>query len=96
MTNEHAHQLLDQLDPGQFAAVSHLLEVMAEPISRLQASLSHDDEPVTDQDLQRFRQGQAWFASRGKGVPMEEVIAAAGIHPGWPALPALVRFTRSD
>ena len=37
MTEQHAHQLLDQLDPGQFAAVSQLLEGMAELISRTQA-----------------------------------------------------------
>ena len=29
---QHAHQLLDQLGPGQIAAVVHLLEVMVELI----------------------------------------------------------------
>lgn len=31
---EHAHQMLDQLDPSQLAAVAHLLEVLTDPVSR--------------------------------------------------------------
>ena len=67
--------MLDQLDPGQFAAVSHLLEVMADPVARAVAAARADDEPVTDEDRRRVRDGRTWFADRGRGISMEEVIA---------------------
>ena len=31
MDKQHAHRLLDQLGPGQLAAVVHLLETMVSP-----------------------------------------------------------------
>lgn len=82
MDKQHAHQLLDQLDPGQLAAIGHLLEVMVDPVARAVAAAPADDEPVTEEDRRRFREGKAWFAKRGgKGIPMEEVLAQTGIAP---------------
>lgn len=82
MQKEQAHLLLDQLDPGQFDAVSRLLEVMAGPVASRLAAASADDEPVTEQDRRRLHEGRAWFAKHGgKGIPMEEVMAGAGIKP---------------
>jgi hypothetical protein len=82
MDKQHAHQLLDQLDPGQLAAIGHLLEVMVDPVARAVAAAPADDEPVTEEDRRRFREGTAWFAKRGgKGIPMEEVLAQTGIAP---------------
>lgn len=69
---QHAHELVEQLGPGQLAAVVHLLEVMVQ----------EEPEPVTDEDRRRFHQGQAWFADRGaKGIPMEDVLAEFGLKP---------------
>jgi hypothetical protein len=82
MDRQQAHQLLDHLDPGQLAAVCHLLEVMVDPVARAVAAAPPDDEPVTDQSRRRFVEGQAWFAGRGgKGIPMEEVMAEFGAKP---------------
>jgi hypothetical protein len=82
MHKEQAHILLDRLDPGQFDAVSRLLEVMAGPIASHLAAAPADDEPITEQDRSRLHEGQAWFAKRGgKGIPMDEVMAGAGIKP---------------
>jgi hypothetical protein len=67
---QHAHDLIECLDPGKLDAVVRLLEVMI-----------HDDEPVTDEDRRRLREGQAQFARHGKGVPMEEVLAEFGLKP---------------
>lgn len=79
MDKQHAHQLLDQLDPGQLAAIGHLLEVMVDPVARAAAAASPDDEPVTEEDRRRFQEGKAWFAKRGgQGIPMEEVLAQTG------------------
>jgi hypothetical protein len=82
MDKQHAHQLLDHLDPGQLAAIGHLLEVMVDPVARAVAAAPVDDEPVTSEDRRRFHEGQAWFAKRGgKGVPMEDVLARFGATP---------------
>jgi len=80
MDRQHAHRLLDQLDPGQLAAVGHLLEVMVDPVARALAAAPADDEPVTEQDRRRFHKGQASFAQR-KGIPMEDVLAESGAKP---------------
>jgi hypothetical protein len=82
MDKQHAHQLLDQLDPGQLSAIGHLLEVMLGPVSRSLTAAPADDEPVTEQDRRRFRDGQTWFTRRGgKGIPMDEVLAGFGVTP---------------
>ena len=76
---EHAVDLLSRLDAGQFAAVIHLLEVMTNPVPRAVTAAPLDNEPVTEEDLRRFHEGQKWFAKQGgKGVPMEEVLADFG------------------
>jgi hypothetical protein len=82
MDKQHAHQLLDQLDPGQLSAIGRLLEVMVDPVARAVAAAPPDDEPVTEQDRSRFQEGQAWFAGRGgRGIPMDEVLAAIEATP---------------
>jgi hypothetical protein len=48
MDRQHAHQLLDQLDPGQLAAIGHLLEVMVDPVACAVAAAPRDDEPVSE------------------------------------------------
>lgn len=70
-----AHDFLDRLPPAQVPAVRGLLEAMLEP-----SVDQFDDEPLTEEDRRRIREGQAWFALRGgKGVPMEEVLADFGL-----------------
>ncbi len=73
--------MLDQLDPGQFEAVSRLLEVMTIQPAHRPETAPADDEPVTELERRRLREGRAWFAKRGgKGIPMEEVMAAVGVR----------------
>ena len=82
MDRQHAHQLLDRLDPGQLAAIGQLLEVMLDPVARAIAAAPRDDEPVTEEDRRRLQEGKAWFARRGgKGISMEEVLAQTGVNP---------------
>lgn len=80
MDRQHAHQLLDRLDPGQFAAIGQLLAVMADPVTRALLNAPPDDEPVTEKDRRRFQEGQAWFAQHG-GTPMEDVLNEFGLKP---------------
>ena len=64
-----AHELIGQLhNPGKLAAVVHLLEVM----------VHEGEEPVTEEDRRRYREGQAFFDS-GKGIPMTDVLADFGL-----------------
>jgi hypothetical protein len=76
----HAHELIERLPDSQIATAVRFLEFMLlDPVRRALATAPPDDEPVTDQDRQRFHNGQAWFARRGKGIPMEEVLAEFGL-----------------
>jgi len=80
-TRQHVHELIDRLPPMQLTAVAGLLEAMLDPLSHTVTNAPADDEPVTDEDRRRFREGQAWFAQRGgKGLPMEEVLAELGLE----------------
>ncbi len=77
-TREHIHELIERLPPAQLRAVAGLLEAMLDN----SVSAPVDDEPITDEDRRRVREGRAWFAQRGgKGIPMEEVLADFGLKP---------------
>ena len=85
---QHVHELVDRLPPTQLTAVAGLLEAMLDPVSSAIANAPADDEPVTDEDRRRLREGQARFAQRGgKGIPMEDVLADFGrmaFRADWP------------
>jgi hypothetical protein len=79
---QQVHELIDRLAPSQVTAVRSLLEAMLDPAARAISNGPTDDEPVTEEDRRRFRDGQAWFAKRrGKGISMEEVLAEFGLKP---------------
>jgi hypothetical protein len=75
---QQAHQLLDQLDAGQLAAVIHLLQVMTDPVARSLANAPVDDEPVTEEEAREIAAARASL-DRGEGVPHEEVLAEFGL-----------------
>ena len=67
-SRKHAHELIDELDAYQLAAIGCLLEVMI-----------HDDkEELTEADRAAIRAGLASLDKNG-GVPMEEIIADFGL-----------------
>ena len=66
---KHAHQLLDQLDDGQIAAVVRLLEVMLHP----------DDEPLTEEDRRAIAASREWFKKNTEGISFEQVAADCGL-----------------
>ena len=78
---DHAHELIERLPDSQIATAVRFLEFMLlDPVRRALATAPPEDEPVTEQDCQRFRDGQARFAQRGKGIPMEKVLAEFGLR----------------
>lgn len=77
MDKQHAHQLLDQLDPGQFDAVVRLLEVMTDPAIVSIGDAPLDDEPVTEEEEEAVAASKEWFQNN-EGIPFEEVVAELG------------------
>ena len=81
MANEkqHAHQLLDQLDPGQLAAVVHLLQVMTGPLSRSLALAPEEEEEVTPETAAALDRARASLA-RGEGVAHQDTRREFGLE----------------
>jgi hypothetical protein len=78
---QHAHELIERLPESQIALAVRCLEFMLlDPVARAVATAPADDEPVTEQERQRFHNGPAWFQQRGgKGIPMDDVLAEFGL-----------------
>jgi hypothetical protein len=67
---QHAHQLLDQLGPGQFDAVAKLLEVM---------TLDEDGEELTEADRRAVAASRDYFRQNPEGgIPFEQMVAECG------------------
>jgi hypothetical protein len=75
---QYAHDLLDQLDNGQLAAVVHRLEVMADPVARSLANAPVEDEPITEEEARALDEAHASI-QRGEGIPHEEILREFGI-----------------
>jgi hypothetical protein len=61
--------LIEQLGPGQIAAVVQLLEVMVHP----------DDEPLAEEDRRAVAFSREWFRQNPEGgFPFEQVVAECG------------------
>lgn len=63
---QHAHELLERLEPGQLAAVVHLLETMVA------------DDELSEEDRRRVAASREHFRKGGEGVPFEQVVADCG------------------
>jgi hypothetical protein len=67
--NQHAHQLLDQLAPGQLAAVIHLLETMVRP---------EDGDTLSNAERKAVAEADEWLKHNAP-IPHEEVLAEFGL-----------------
>ena len=66
---QRAHELLEQLNADQLAAVLQLLEVMVEP----------DDPPLTEEDRRAVGASREYFRRNPEGgVCLEKVVADLG------------------
>ena len=75
---QQALELLDQLTPGQFAAVVHLLQVMTGPLSHSLASAPVEEEEVTPETAAALDRARASLA-RGEGIPHEDILREFGL-----------------
>lgn len=68
-TKQQAHELLDQLGPGQLAAVVHLLQVMIE----------NEEDELTEEDRQAIRSSRDYFRQNPDGgLSFEDMVAGCG------------------
>jgi hypothetical protein len=77
MDRQHAHQLLDQLGPGQLDAVVRLLEVLTDPETASIRNAPIDDEPESEEEARAVAASKEWFRNH-QGIPFEEVVADLG------------------
>jgi hypothetical protein len=69
---QHAHQLLDQLGPGQLDAIVKLLEVIIHPNDV-------DDDALTEEDRRHVAASREWFKQNPNGgVSFKQVVADCG------------------
>ena len=75
---EHAHELIDRLDPSQVPAAIGMLEALLDPVSRAIANAPIDDEPLTAQDEKALGEARDW-SKHNKAIPHEQVLAELGV-----------------
>jgi hypothetical protein len=79
---QHAHELIDRLDPSQVSAAIGLLESLLDPASRTIAPHPIDNEPESNHERQTVAESKGWFKRRGgKGIPHNDVLADFGLTP---------------
>jgi hypothetical protein len=67
---QHIHELIDQLDPSQLAAVGHLLEVMIAP--------EEDRDTLSPAEAKAIADSDEWL-KHNQPIPHEEVLAEFGL-----------------
>ncbi len=67
---QHAHRLLDELGPGQLAAVVHLLETMLAPVE--------DGDTLSNAERKAVAEADEWLR-HNQSIPHEEVLELFGL-----------------
>jgi hypothetical protein len=71
---QHAVELLDRLDPGQLAAVVHLLEVM---VDDEEVSPEEDSDTLSPAEAKAVAEADEW-SKHNPPIPLEEVLSEFG------------------
>jgi hypothetical protein len=77
-SRQYVHELIDQLDAGQLAAVEQLLEVMTDPVARSLAGAPMESEPVSVEEAAALDEAHAAI-ERGEGIRHEEILQEFGL-----------------
>jgi hypothetical protein len=77
---QHAYQLIDQLDPGQLAAVTRLLEVIVDPVTRSINRAPVEEEAISPELAAMLDRARASI-ERGDGVRHEDLLRELGFVP---------------
>jgi hypothetical protein len=90
-TKQHAHDLLEQLGPGQLDAVVHLLETMVWP--------GENGDTLSNAERKAIAESDRWL-EHNQPIPHEEVLAEFGLTMAdWQQMtqePLLDETQRSD
>src|SRR5271165_5935845 len=78
---QHAHELIDRLDPSMIVTAVRFLEFIAmDPVARSIAFAPTDEEPLTEEEDRALDRADAWLKQNGgKGIPHEDVLAEFGL-----------------
>ncbi len=76
---QHAHELIDELDPAQVSAVVPLLQFMLmDPVSRSLAAAPVEQEPTSSEEADALDQARASL-DRGQGISHEDILREFGL-----------------
>ena len=76
---QQAHRLLDQLDPGQLAAVVHLLQVMTTSLSSSLSQAAVEEKEINTDTAAALERARASLA-RGEGVSHQDIRREFGLE----------------
>jgi hypothetical protein len=78
---QHAHELIDRLDPSMVTTAVRFLEFLTmDPVARSIATAPADEEVLTDEEDQALDRAEAWLKQNGdKGIPQQEILAEFGL-----------------
>ena len=77
-TRQRVHEMIDQLDTGQLAAVGQLLEVMTDPVGRSLASAPVETDSISCEEAAALDEAHRAI-ERGEGIPHEEILREFGL-----------------
>jgi len=78
---QHAHELIDQLDPAQVSAVVPLLQFMLlDPVSRSLAAAPVEQEPISPEEAAALDEARAAL-DRGERISHEDILREFGLSP---------------
>ena len=75
---QQAHQLVEQLDAGQLAAVVRLLQVMTDPVARSLANAPAEDETISEGEARAVEAAKVWLKDHDP-IPNEDVLSEFGL-----------------
>ena len=83
MDRAQARDIINHLEPSQFAAIAALLESFVEPLSVSLAKAPVDDELLSPLAIAGIEEGREQLA-RGEWVSHDEVLREFGLEPANP------------
>jgi hypothetical protein len=75
---QHAHELIERLDPSQVQAAVGMLESLLDPVAHAIANAPVDDEPLSAAGENALNEAREW-SKHNQGIPNEQVMAELGI-----------------
>ncbi|MBV9073476.1 MAG: hypothetical protein JOZ10_07595 [Acidobacteria bacterium] len=76
---QQAHQLVDQLEAGQLAAIVHLLQVMTSPFLRSLSLADVETDDLTPETAAAIERSRSSLA-KGEGISHDEIRREFGLE----------------